>query len=126
LEASRDVAAEQKTAEKTLDCCVAFQRPLLLRTEHLPRIPIEGVSSHIDRAKEALSRGKARYKIIGGIGSRGHIWGHATFPVGSLFEARIHLRRAGFLQCSESKYVLLDSENGWKIHVFEQSLQTDQ
>jgi hypothetical protein len=93
---------------------------------HLPRIPVEGDSCHIDRAKSALSQGKVRYQFVGGIGSRRHIWGHATFLVGSLLGAGIQLRRAGFLQSSESKYVLIDSENCWKIRLLEERPKTDQ
>jgi hypothetical protein len=63
-------------------------------------LPIEGDSSHIERAKHALLRGEIRYQIVGGIGSRGRVWGHATFLVTSLLGAQICLRRAGFLQSS--------------------------
>jgi len=82
---------------------------------HFSRIPIEGDLSHIERAKDALSRGKVRYQIVGGIGSRGRISGHATFLVHSLLGAQICLRRAGFLRAPDSEHVLIDSENGWKI-----------
>src|SRR5271170_5805308 len=57
-------------------------------SKHFPRIPVEGDSSHINRVVEALSRGKVRYQIVGGIGSRGRVWGHATFLVDSLPRAR--------------------------------------
>jgi len=90
------------------------------QSQHLPRISIEGDSIHIDRAQVALSLGKVRYKIIGGIRTRGRVWGHATFLVDSLPEARTHLRRAGFLQSLESQCVLIDSENGWKIRLLEE------
>jgi hypothetical protein len=87
--------------------------------KHLPRIPVEGDSSHINRGEEALSRGKVRHQIVGGIGSRGRVWGHITFLVDSLWGARTHLLGAGFVQSSESTCVLTDSENGWKIRLLE-------
>ncbi len=83
----------------------------------LPRIPIEGDSSHINRATEALSSGRVTYQIVGGIGSHGQVWGHATFLVDSLQCARILLCRAGFLPSSDSEHVVIDSENGWKIRL---------
>jgi hypothetical protein len=89
-------------------------------SEHFPRISIEADSGHIDRAEEVLSRGKVHYRIVGGIRSGGRVWGLATFLVDSLPGARTHLRRAGFSQSSESKYVLIDSENGWKIRLLEE------
>jgi hypothetical protein len=91
--------------------------------EHLPRISIQGDSSHLERAQVALSLGKVRYKIIGGIGSQGRVWGHATVLVDSLLVARTHLHRAGFLQSSKSTLVLTDSENGWKICLLEARLE---
>ncbi len=91
------------------------------RSEHLPRIPVEGDSGHVDRAEAALSLGNVRYQIVGGIGSGGRVWGHATFLVDSLPEARAHLLRAGFVQSPESQCLLIDSENGWKIHLLEKS-----
>jgi hypothetical protein len=129
LEGSCNVGAKktEDEYEKTMELLRSLSEASAVeQSEHLPRIPIEGDSSHIDRAKDALSRGMVRYKIIGGIGSRGHIWGHATFLVRSLLGARIHLRRAGFLQSSESKYVLIDSENGWKIRLLEERPKTYQ
>lgn len=38
-------------------------KTLLSHDEHLPRIRIEGGSSHIDRPKDALPLGKLRYQI---------------------------------------------------------------
>lgn len=52
---------------------------------------------------------------VGGIGSHGQVWGHATFLVESLPGARILICRAGFLPSFDSEYVLIDSQNGWKI-----------
>jgi hypothetical protein len=97
----------------------AFGNHPVVHAKHLPRIPVEGDSSHIHRAEQALSQGGVRYRIVGGIGSRGRVWGHVTFLVDSLQRARTHLLSAGFLQSSESTCVLTDSENGWKIRLLE-------
>jgi len=83
----------------------------------VPRISIEGDSGHINRATEAFSRGRVKYQIVGGIGSRGQVWGNATFVVDSLHCARILLYRAGFLPSSDSEHVVIDSKNGWKIRL---------
>lgn len=123
LEASHNVSANETAGEheKTLELLRGLsEASVVANSVHLPRIPIEGDSSHIQRAQDALSRGKVRYKIIGGIGSRGRVWGPATFLVRSSLGARTHLRRAGFLQSSESKCELIDSENGWKIRLLEE------
>jgi hypothetical protein len=93
---------------------------------NLPRMPVEGDSSHIVRATEAFLRGGVRYKIVGGIGSRGQVWGHATFVVCSLPGARMHLLCAGFLPSSDSEYVLISSKNGWKIRLLEKRAKSDQ
>ena len=82
-----------------------------------PRIPVEGDARHIHRVEEALSRAEIRFRIVGGMGSGGRVWGHATFEVDSLQEARKHLRGAGFLESPEGQHVLVDSENGWKIRL---------
>jgi hypothetical protein len=83
----------------------------------IPRIPVEGDTKHIERAEEALALAGIRNRIAGGIGSRGKIWGHATFEVASTFESRVHLLRVGFIQSPASKCVLIDSINGWKIRL---------
>ncbi|MGC2831383.1 MAG: hypothetical protein WB994_17235, partial [Candidatus Acidiferrum sp.] len=83
----------------------------------IPRTPIEGDAGHFDRAKKAFSRGGVRYKIVGGVGSRGRIWGHATFLVDSLLGARVFLCDAGFIPGPDSPQVLVDSRNGWKIRL---------
>jgi len=80
-------------------------------------MPVEGDSSHLDRAKKAFERGGVRYKIVGGVGSRGRIWGHATFLVDSLQGARVFLCDAGFIPGPDSPQVLVDSSNGWKIRL---------
>lgn len=87
---------------------------------NLPRMAVEGDSSHIVRAREAFLRGGIRYKIIGGVGSRGQIWGHATFLVNSLRGARALLCDGGFISSSDSPQVLIDSKNGWKIRLLEE------
>jgi hypothetical protein len=84
---------------------------------NIPRMPVEGDSSHIVRATEAFSRGGVRYKIVGGVGSRGQIWGHATFLVDSLQGARVFLWDAGFIPGPDLPQVLVDSRNGWKIRL---------
>ena len=87
---------------------------------NIPRMPVEGDSSHIVRATEAFSRGGVRFKIVGGVGSRGQIWGHATFLVDSLQGARVFLCDAGFIPGPNSPQVLVDSRNGWKIRLLEE------
>ncbi len=87
----------------------------------IPRIPVEGDSGHFDRAKEAFERGELRYQIVGGIGSHGKIWGHATFLVDSLPRARALLYTAGFIPSSDSRQVLIDSRNGWNVRLIEES-----
>ena len=82
------------------------------------RIPVEGDASHLDRAVEALRRGGIRFEIIGGLNSRGRAE-HLTLAVPSLLGARTCLRRAGFLETSESKCVLVDSPSGWKVCVLQ-------
>jgi hypothetical protein len=83
------------------------------------RIPVEGDSSHIGRADEALTRAGIRFQIVGGLDSRGRCACHLTLVVGSLVGAGTCLRRAGFLQSPESKYVLVDSRTGWKVRLLE-------
>ena len=87
---------------------------------NIPRMPVEGDSSHIVRATEAFSHGGVRYKIVGGVGSRGQIWGHATFLVDSLHGARVLLCDAGFIPGPDSLQALVDSGNGWKIRLLEE------
>jgi len=127
LEAFRDKAAQQEADEKTKGLLRTFsETSAVAHSEHLPGIPIEGDPSHIDREKVALSRGKVRYKTIGGIGSRGHVWGHATFLVRSLLGVRTHPRRAWFLQSAESKCVLIDSETDGRFARVRRGRKTNQ
>ena len=127
LEAFRDIAAQQEADEKTKGLLRTLSETSAVpHCEHLPGIPIERDSSHIDRSKDALSRGKVQYKTIGGIGSHGHVWGHATFLVRSLLGVRTHPRRAGFLQSSESKYVLIDSETDGRFARVRRGRKTNQ
>ena len=86
---------------------------------NLPRMPVEGDSSHFDSAKEAFERGEIRYQIAGGRGSHGKIWGHATFVVDSVPRARALLFNAGFIPSSDSQQVLINSRNGWKVCLLE-------
>jgi hypothetical protein len=83
----------------------------------IPRIPVEGDTSHIGRAKRALALKGFRNRIVGGISSRGRIWGHVTFLVASPDKAQVDLLRAGFVQSPESEHVLVDSKNGWKVRL---------
>jgi hypothetical protein len=85
----------------------------------IARLPVEGDSSHIDRIHQALLKARIRYQIVGGLDSRGRSWGHLTLVVPSLLGAGIHLRRAGFLESPESKYVLVDSRTGWKVRLLQ-------
>ncbi len=87
----------------------------------LGRIPVEGDSSHIGRADEALTRAGIRFQIVGGLDSRGRGACHVTLVVRSLVGAGIFLRRAGFLESPESKYVLVDSRTGWKVRLLQGS-----
>lgn len=79
----------------------------------IPRIPVEGDTNHIGRAKRALALKGIRNRIVGGISSRGRIWGHVTFLVTSPREAQLDLLRAGFVQSPESVYVLVETFIGW-------------
>jgi hypothetical protein len=83
------------------------------------RIPVEGDSSHVGRADEALTRAGIRFQIVGGLDSRGRCACHVTLVVCSLVGAGTCLRRAGFLESSESKYVLVDSRTGWELRLLE-------
>ena len=85
----------------------------------IPRIPVERDTGYIDRAREALSQARIRFRFLGGVDSRGRCWGHVTLAVHSLLGARIHLRRAGFLESPEAKHLLIDSQSGWKIQLLE-------
>jgi hypothetical protein len=83
------------------------------------RIPVEGDSSHLNRAGEALRQAGIRFQIVGGLDGRGHRAFHLTLVVSSLLGARVCLRRAGFLENTESKYVHVDSRTGWKVRLLE-------
>lgn len=83
------------------------------------RIPVEGDQSHFDRAVEAFTQTEIPFQIVGGLDGRGRIAGHVTLAVPSLLEAGKILLRAGFLESPESKYVLLDSQTGWKVRLLQ-------
>ena len=83
----------------------------------ITRIPVEGDSSHIGRADEALTRAGIRFEIVGGVDSRGRGACHVTLVVCSLVGAGTCLRRASFRESPESKYVLVDSATGWKVRL---------
>jgi hypothetical protein len=88
-------------------------------SENLERIPVEGDSSHVGRAGEALTRARIRFQIVGGLDSRGRSACHLTLVVPTLLGAGTCLRRAGFLESLESKYVLVDSRTGWKLRLLQ-------
>lgn len=88
-------------------------------SESLGRIPVEGDSSHIRRAEEALMRAGIRFQIVGGLDSRGCSACHLTLVVPTLVGALTCLRRAGFLESPESKYVLIDPRTGWKLRLLQ-------
>lgn len=85
----------------------------------MERIPVEGDSSHIDRLHSSLQRARIGYQVVGGLDSLGRGRGHLTVAVTSLFRAVTSLRRAGFLENPESKYLLVDSRTGWKVRLLE-------
>ena len=85
----------------------------------IERIPVEGDASHLDRLHTALMEAQIRYRIVGGLDNRGRSWGHLTLAVSPMARARMCLRRAGFFESSESKYVLIDSRAGWKVRLLE-------
>jgi hypothetical protein len=85
----------------------------------LGRIPVDGDSSHVGRAKAALTHAGIRFQIVGGLDSRGRGACHLTLVVPVPLEARSALRRAGFLGSPDSKYVLVDSWSGWKLRLLQ-------
>lgn len=85
----------------------------------IERIPVEGDSSHVDRLTRALSQARIRFQMVGGLASSGQNTGHITVVVSSLSAARVWLWRAGFLESSESRCLLVDSRTGWKIQLLE-------
>ena len=121
LQASQDTCSTRTTDERERNKGL-FGRPAdpgFTENAYFPRIPVEGDTGHIYRATGALLRGGVTHRIVGGIGSRGQICGHATFLVDSLCRARILLCGAGFLLDRESKQMVVDSRNGWKIRLLE-------
>lgn len=84
---------------------------------YLGRIPVEGDTSHLDRAEEALRRAGLSFELIGGRCGHGRNVGHLTIAVSSLERAGTRLARAGFLESAESRLVFLDSRTGWKIRL---------
>jgi hypothetical protein len=95
--------------------------PDLHRPSHcrIDRIPVEGDSSHVDRLQASLTQKRIQYQIVGGLDSRGRSSGHLTVAVSSLLGAGMCLRRSGFLESPESKYLLIDSRTGWKVRLLE-------
>jgi hypothetical protein len=91
-------------------------RPAIMRNE---RMPVDGDTSHVDRVHASLTQSRIRYQIVGGLDSRGRARGHLTLAVNSLAGAGMCLRRAGFFESPESKYVVIDSQTGWKVRLLE-------
>jgi hypothetical protein len=58
-------------------------------------------------------------RLMGGQGSHGRHWGHATYVVSDLLEARKCLHRAGFFRATTSKSLFSDSLNGWNIQLLQ-------
>jgi len=112
---SRDANFGQDTISNSSSVLYSGRNP----RSTLERIPVEGDASHIDRLHTALIGAKIRYQIVGGLDSRGRSWGHLTLAVSSLLRAGTCLRRAGFLDSSESKHMLVDSNTGWKVRLLE-------
>lgn len=123
LEASQKVRASYTADERARNRCSvgAPWHPGTTAKLHFARFPVEGDEGHIERAKEALSRGGMRYKIVGGSGNSGRSWGHSTLQVASLPEAHALLCDRGFIPSLESAQVLIDSLNGWKVRLLETS-----
>lgn len=116
LEASRNDGGVEPRTDEPWDLA---GRELHANQANIPRIPFEGDDTHLDCATEAFERGEVCYQIVGGKGSHGKIWGHATLVVDSLRRAHALLCTAGFLPSSDSQQVLIDSRNGWKLRLLE-------
>lgn len=123
LEASQRVGAINTADERTRNrwSVGASLHPGTTADHHFAGFPVEGDEGHIERAKEALSYGGMRYKIVGGASNSGRSWGHSTLLVASLPEAHALLCDRGFIPSPESAQVLIDSLNGWKVRLLEAS-----
>ena len=85
--------------------------------EPFPRIAVEGDNSHLVRAEDAFRQKGIGFRLVGGQGSGSRHWGHATYVVSDLLEARKCLHRAEFLPAPTSKYFFIDPCNGWGIRL---------
>jgi hypothetical protein len=85
--------------------------------EPFPRIPVEGDNSHLVRAEDACRQKGIGFRLVGGQGSGSRHWGHATYVVSDLLEARKCLHRAEFLPAPTSKYFFIDPCNGWGVRL---------
>ena len=124
LELKDAVWARAQMMDSNLGTCTSADSsnlPDLHRPSHcrIDRIPVEGDSSHVDRLQASLTQKRIRYQIVGGLDSWGRSSGHLTVAVSSLLGAGICLRRSGFLESPESKYLLIDSRTGWKVRLLE-------
>ena len=70
------------------------------------RIPVEGDNNDLFRAEETCTQRGIRFRLVGGEGSHGRHWGHATYVVSDLLEARRCLHRAAsFRQRTRSAFL---------------------
>ncbi len=99
--------------------CGQWETPTRTDIGIIERIPVEGDSSHVERLAGALSQARIRFQMVGGLASPGQSAGHMTVVVSSLPAARVWLWRSGFLESSESRWVLIDSQTGWKVRLLE-------
>lgn len=124
LELTKAISTEAQSKKADFDCDTYLDPSLGRYYEKqlrgpIERIPVEGDASHLDRLHTALMEAQIRYRIVGGLDNRGRGWGHLTLAVSPMARAGMCLRRAGFLESSESKYVLIDSRTGWKVRLLE-------
>jgi hypothetical protein len=124
--------AVRKDAQMTTPDFIARTNPNSSPSHEVPRsshrrierIPVDGDSSHRDRLHTSLRHSRIQYQIVGGLDSRGRSAGHLTVAVSSLPGAGTCLRRAGFLESPESKFVLVDSITGWKVRLLKRGPQS--
>jgi hypothetical protein len=124
LELSKTISIEVQSKNADFGCDTYLDSSLGRYYEkhlHGPieRIPVEGDAGHLDRLHTALIEAQIRYRIVGGLDNCGRSWGHLTLAVSPMARAGMCLRRAGFLESSESQYVLIDSRTGWKVRLLE-------
>ena len=117
VELSKETEAFDGTTRVNALADWELEDPTAEQVRLLPRIPIDADTDHIGLAVDVLTEAGIQSQIIGGIGSRGKIWGHVTLLVASPLEAKASLLRAGFVPSPDSDAVLINSKNGWKIRL---------